>query len=259
MRAAFCLLLPVFVQTAAAGVLLVEAGTDFRAGAAIRRELRIGAWRISIEIQDAESHQTIVYQTSPRRVWMIDHKQEFYREFDDATLKMLKQQVRAVQDSVDDQGQDAGDVKLLFDKVWEGETVGSWTCDKYEGRLSGAKVWDVCAAGWSQFEARTADFDLLREVMTTLQELRLWPEDTLLPPGAPGKGNTAAFVGVPVQRLRQENDRPVELLELREMKMRDFEDADFAPPGDYLSRPVVLVPAEPEEGRETGKQPRRTP
>lgn len=253
------MLLPAFVQMAAAGVLLVETGTDFRAGAAIRRELRVGAWRVSIEFEDAQNHQTIVYQTSPTQVWMIDHKEKFYREFDDATLKMLKQQVRAVQDAVDDQAKSGADSELRFDKVWEGETVGAWTCDKYEGRVSGMKVWDVCAAGWSQFEARSADFDLLREAMTTLQDLRLWPEDTLLPPGAPGKGSTDGLVGVPVQRLRQENDQTVELLELKGLEVRDFADSDFAPPSDYLSRPVMLVPDEPGEGRKTGALPKGTP
>ncbi len=259
MRSALFLLLPAFVQMAAAGVLLVETGTDFRAGAAIRRELRIGAWRVSIEIQNAGSHQTIVYQTSPKQVWMIDHKEKFYREFDGATLKMLKQQVRTVQQSVDAQGKSGADPKLSFDKVWEDETVGAWTCDKYEGRLSGMKVWDVCAAGWSQFEARTADFDLLREAMTTLRDLRLWPEDSLLPPGVSGKGSADAFVGVPVQRLRHENDRTVELLELREIEMRDFTDSDFAPPSDYLSRPVMLMPAETEKSRKTDARSKESP
>ena len=256
---ATCFLLPAFVQMAAAGVLLVETGTNFRVGAAIRRELRIGAWRVSIEIQDARSHQTIVYQASPKQVWMIDHKEKFYREFDSATLKMLKQQVRAVRDSVSEQGKKATESKLRFDKAWEGETVGVWTCDKYEGRLSGVKVWDVCAAGWSQFEARTADFELLREAMATLQDLRLWPEDSLLPPRASGKGSGDAFVGVPVQRLRHENDRTVELLELREIEMRDFADSDFAPPSDYLSSPVMLMPAEPEKGQKTDARSKGSP
>jgi len=254
-----CLLLPAFVEMAAAGVLLVETGIDFRAGAAIRRELRIGAGRVSIEIEDARSHQTIVYQTSPKQVWMIDHKQKFYREFDAATLRMLKQQVRAVQDLVDDQGQGAADSKLRFEKVWEGETVSAWTCDKYEGRMSGVKGWDVCAAGWNQFKARATDFDLLREAISTLQDLRLRPEDSLLPSGTPGKASTDAFEGVPVQRLRQENDRTVELLELREMEMYEFTDSDFSPPSDYLGRPVILMQAEPEEGRKGGTRSKGTP
>ena len=252
-----CFLLPAFVQMAAAGVLLVEAGTDFRAAKPIEREVKIEAWRVSIEIRDAQDHQTIVYQTSPQQVWMIDHKQKFYREFNRATLTMLKEQIRAVRDSVKSQSQDASDSTLQFDKAWDGETVGEWTCDKYEGRVSGAKVWDVCVASWSQFEVRPADFNLLREAMTTLQDILLWPAHALLPPGATGKQNGDGYVGVPVQRVQEEDGRTVALLELRELTTRDFTDSDFSPPSDYLSRPVMLMPA--EEGQKNMTQPKGKP
>ena len=96
-----CLLVPMaFVQAAAAGVWILEAGTDFRTGAPLVRKMRLEAGRASIEIRDAKSHQTILYEASPKRVRMVDHKQRFFREFDEKGLATLEAQLGGVREEL---------------------------------------------------------------------------------------------------------------------------------------------------------------
>ena len=268
-----CLLVaPAFVQVAAAGVWILEAGTDFRTGAPLVRKMRLEAGRASIEIQDAESHQTILYEASPKRVRMVDHKQRFFREFDAkglATLeaqlsgareelrrraderlsRMTQEQRRAMEESMRKRVRgeagartpENGGGEMQFTQVWSGESVNEWTCDKYEGRVNGQKFWDVCAVPWNRLDSERAGFTILRDVVSYLRGLGLWRAGSLIEPGPADWKERKFYPGLPVQRIRYQNDRPVELLEIREIEQREFSDSDFEVPSDYMERAVLLL------------------
>jgi hypothetical protein len=270
---------------ASAGVWLVETGTDFLTGAPLASTIRLDAERASIEIRDAKQHQTIIYQSSPKKVWMIDHEQRFYRVLGDESLTTLRKRLSGVQKEMrrradeqladmteeqrraladamkkrsDDQagGMPPGDAfEAEFTQVWKDESVNGRKCEKYEGRRNGRKVWDVCAVPWNRLDVDRADFAALGEVIAYLSTLRLWSEGSVIEPGPVNWKEQKLYPGLPVQRIRYANDRPVEVFEVREIERREFSSADFEVPRDYMEREVLWLAPEAAVENSTGKNP----
>jgi len=282
---ACCALGIFFVQIAAAGVWIVEGGTDFRTGAPLLRNMRLEAGRASIEIRDATQHHTIIYQAAPKRVWMVDHGQRFYRVLGDENLATLTKQLSGVREemgrradkqlaSMTEQQRreltqsmkgraaaqpgatpSAGVAETEFTQAWQGESVNGRTCDKYEGSRDGRKVWDVCAVPWNRLDVERSDFAALDELIAYLVTLRLWNEGAVIEPGPADWKERKLYPGLPVQRIRYANDRPIEVFEIREMERREFSASDFEPPSDYMERAVLLFSPEAAPEGSKGNEP----
>lgn len=276
-----CALATAFVQMAAAGVWLVEAGTDFRTGAPLVRNIRLDAGRVSIEIRDAKQHHTIIYQSAPKMVWMVDHEQRFYRILSDESLATLTKQLSAVRKEMSRRADEqlanmteqqrraltqsmkgraasqpgakppAGVAETVFTQAWQGESVNGRTCDKYEGRRDGRKVWDICAVPWNRLDVERSDFAVLAELIEYLVTLQLWSQGAVMEPGPADWKKRKLYPGLPVQRIRYANDRPIEVFEVLEMERREFSASDFEIPKDYMEREVLLFAPEaaPQESK----------
>ncbi|HUG80945.1 MAG TPA: hypothetical protein VML01_04730 [Bryobacterales bacterium] len=284
-RIACCALGIFFVQIAAAGVWIVEAGTDFRTGAALARTMRLEAGRASIEIRDATRHQTIIYQSAPKRVWMVDHEQRFYRVLGDENLATLTKQLSGVREEMGrrageqlanmseqqrselsqsmkgraaaqpEAAPSAGVTETEFTQAWQGESVNGRTCDKYEGSRNGQKVWDVCAVPWNRLDVERSDLVALEELIEYLVILRLWSAGAVIEPGPADWKERKLYPGLPVQRIRYANDRPIEVFEIREMERREFSASDFEPPSGYMERAVLLFSPQAAPEESTGNEP----
>ena len=115
------------------------------------------------------------------------------------------------------------------------DTVGKWTCDKYEGFRNGEKVSEICTVEPQALGLTPADFEISKQVAEFFQ--------TLLPQGADqivGVGTLEAqgFSGIPVRRVRISGGTAQSTSELTEVRRQTFPDSSYDVPAGFEKQAV---------------------
>jgi hypothetical protein len=108
------------------------------------------------------------------------------------------------------------------------ERVGQWTCDKYEGTLSGQKVSEVCAVDPAALGLAPADMQIMGQLASFFRKL--------VPQGAAmlnlGSAEDQGFPGVPVKSVTTVGGKQI-TSELAEVSRQTFPDALFQVPAGF--------------------------
>ncbi len=264
-----------------AGVLLVETRKPFRRGADVTTTtLRIEPARVAIDKRGPEGRETILFHTEPLMVRVVNHGDKFYREFDEQSLKGLRQGLRETQAAMrrraDDELQrmspeqrkrmqasikarlrssatdSSGAARPApeYTKVWSGEQVNRWQCDRYEGRVDGEKVWDACVVTWARLDVTPEEVAAFDKAIETLESLHLLDGYALLDIKSEQDAKASSYAGIPIQRIRLRAERPAGVFEVQELEHREFTDVDFSPPPGYQQRTVLMMsPGQPSRDR----------
>jgi hypothetical protein len=250
---------------AADGVLIVQKVT--RAGGEPKtNQIQIEQHRMRAEIAGPNgASQSMVFDGVKEVMMVIDDDHKTYSEITKADVDAISQQVSAamaqmqgaMKNMTPEQraqmeammkggaGRAMGGVasasKTVYRKVGT-DTVGKWSCDKYEGMRDGQKVEDLCTVDFKTLGFTLADFAVSKDMAAFFQKM--------MPPGM-GQGMSAAelfhigtpeetgFSGVPIRTTTYSGGQTV-TSELSDVRRQTFSDAVFQAPAGYQKKDSPL-------------------
>ena len=124
--------------------------------------------------------------------------------------------------------------KIEYKKVGT-DTVGKWTCDKYEGWQEGKKVSDLCTVAPRALGLTDADFAVARDLADFFKNLtKMLPAGAtdMLKIGAPGE---QGFQGIPVRSVTQAAGNTI-TSEMSEISRQSIPDSAFEVPAGFEKR-----------------------
>ena len=113
------------------------------------------------------------------------------------------------------------------------DTVGRWTCDKYEGVKNGEKTSEVCTVAPTAFGFAMGDFDITRQFAEFFSKMIPQGADALFRIGSSGP---TGFSGLPVRTISYRGGAPQTVIEITEVSRQNFPDSIFDVPAGYKKR-----------------------
>ena len=99
------------------------------------------------------------------------------------------------------------------------DTVGKWTCDKYEGFRNGEKISEICTVEPKAFGVTTADFEVAKQVGAFFQKMLPQAEEQVV---GIGTLETQGYSGIPVRRIRYNAGKIVATSEVIDVTRQTF-------------------------------------
>ncbi len=235
---------------AADGLLILEKTAS--GGTTRTHQIQIEKDRMRAETTGAGGEkQAMVFDGAKQVMWIINYDRKTYSEMTkadadrlggqmtDAMAKMQQQMqnlppeqrakieaMMAGRGGMRGAGPGAG-AKTEYKKTGT-DTVGKWTCDKYEGSQNGQKTSELCTVDPQALGFTAADFDVSRQLQAFFAKL--------VPNGAEdlfriGTGQDQGFTGVPVRRVSF-GPTPT-TSEITAVTRQSFSEATFAVPEGF--------------------------
>lgn len=235
---------------AAAGLLIVEK-TTAAGGAPQTSQIQIESNRMRAESTGMRGEKTVVIFDGTRQVLtMIDHEKKTYTEMTQEDADKLGAQLSGVMAQLEKQM--AGmtpEQRAMMESAMKGrmggagigaapkiqyrktgtDTVGKWTCDKYEGFEGEKKTSEVCTVDPKVLGYNEADFAVSKQMLAFFKKLAPQQAAQMF-----GIGNLAeqGFAGIPVRRTFTVFGRQI-TSEISEVSRQTFPDSAYAPPAGY--------------------------
>jgi hypothetical protein len=234
---------------AASGVLIVEKTTS--GGAPQTTQMQIEPNRMRAGSADPGSAKNVfIFDGTKQVMYIIDGSKKTYSEvtkadmdalagqFSDAMAKMRqqmekmppeqRQQLEAIMKGRGGMGAGAPvKPKTTYKKIGT-DTVGKWTCDKYEGYDEGQKTSEVCTVDPKVLGFTASDFAVTEKFAEFFGKLMPANARQMFTFSA----ETQGFSGVPVRRVRTVAGQTI-TSEIAEVSRQSFSDATFAVPVGY--------------------------
>lgn len=256
------LALAALASPALAGVLVVmtEKARD-DGNHAERAEMRIEHDRMHVETKGPDSRKGFIFRGDRQVMWAIDYDERTYLEMTrkdlermrsqmDATLaEMQKQLAEQLKDLPPEQRQmmeqmlkdrmpqaapgPGPEEKIVYTKVAAGQRVGRWTCDRYEGRIGGEKVEEVCAAGWKEIGLKPADLEVWRELADFFKGLDPEGGKGFPVPGSADWEREQGYPGVPVLGITYHDGKPESEWRIEDIRQGSFPASIFEVPAGF--------------------------
>jgi hypothetical protein len=246
---------------AADGVLIVQ--KVIRAGGEAKtNQIQIEQHRMRAEIAGpGGASQSMVFDGGRQVMTIIDNDHKTYSEITQADVDAISQQMssamaqmqaaaknmtpeqRAQMEALMGRAGAAGRAmagaastsKTVYRKTGT-DTVGKWTCDKYEGTKDGQKVQDLCTVDPKALGFTIADFAVSKDMAAFFQKM--------MPPGMTqavsaselfhiGTPEEQGFSGVPVRTITYAGGQASATYELSDVRRQSFTDATFQAPAGY--------------------------
>lgn len=244
----------------AAGILIVEKCTAN--GTPATNQIQIESNRMRAETTGTRGEKQIVIFDGARQVLiMIDEQNKSYTELTKADVDQLGAQMSQAMAQIQKQlegmppeqraqiesmmkGRMGGAGGLAPKPVYKRtgtDTVGKWTCTKYEGYEGEAKTSEVCAVEPKTLGLTEADFAITKHFIEFFK--RAIPA---MATQAFGIGTVAeqGFAGVPIRRTATVLGRQI-TTEIMEVSRQTFPDTLYAVPAGYQKRPFAGKPRIP--------------
>jgi len=241
---------------AADGVLLVTRTTT-TGSEARTNQVQIEPKRMRAESSGATGEKMIVLFDGTKQVMrLIDNEKKTYTEMTKEDVDALGGQMSAMMAQMEQQlknlppeqraqieammkgrGMGAGAAvapKVQYKKVGT-DTVGKWTCDKYEGYTDGKKTNEVCTMEPKALGFTASDFDITRELAAFFTKLMPANAAQLF---SIGTGGEQGFSGIPVKSVATVGGRQV-TTEVTEVSRQAFPDAIFQVPAGYQKQSLM--------------------
>jgi hypothetical protein len=110
------------------------------------------------------------------------------------------------------------------------DTVGKWTCDKYEGVMNGQKVSEICTVDPKTLGLALSDFEITKQFATFFQSMMPGVSDRAF---AIGTAETQGFSGVPVRRTIFLNGQSQGTHEVTAVTRQSFAASSYAVPAGF--------------------------
>ena|SRR5215831_2154885 len=245
---------------AADGVLIVQKVT--KGGDTKTNQVQIDQHRMRAEIAGpGGAAQSMIFDGGRQVMMIIDDDHKTYSEITQADVDAMSQQMSAMMAQMQAATKNltpeqraamesamkgaagrmgapaAGTTAKTIYRKTGTDTVGKWTCDKYEGVRDGQKVQDVCTIDPKALGFTIGDFAVSKEMVDFFQKM--------VPPGMGGRGLNAGelfhigspedqgFSGLPVRTVTYLNGQATATYELSDVKRQSFSDATFQAPAGY--------------------------
>jgi hypothetical protein len=239
---------------AADGLLIVEKSTS--GGTPAVNQIQIEANRMRAETTGPRGEKQIVIFDGGRQVlMMIDDQNKSYTELTKADAEQLGAQMADAMKAVEKQlaglppeqkaqieammkgrmGGAGGALPKTTYKKSGTDTVGKWTCTKYEGYDGATKTSEVCTVDPKTLGLTEADFAVTKQFVEFFKKVVPAVASQAF---AIGTVEEQGFSGVPVKRSSTVLGRQV-TSEITEVSRKTFTDASYAPPAGYQKRPFA--------------------
>jgi hypothetical protein len=247
---------------AADGVLIVQKVTA-AGGAPKTNQIQIEQHRMRAEIAGPGGRsQSMVFDGIREAMLMIDDDHKTYSEITKADVEAISQQMSAamaqmqaatknmtpeqraqmealMKGRMGGAGRAAGAgaaSKTQYHKVGT-DTVGKWTCDKYEGTRDGQKVQELCTVDPKVFGFTLNDFAVSKDMAAFFQKMMPPNMASSMPSAAElfhiGTAEEQGFSGVPVRTTTYSGGQPVTTHEVTDVRRQAFADSTFQAPAGY--------------------------
>ena len=247
---------------AADGVLIVQKVTP-AGGAPKTNQIQIEQHRMRAEIAGpGGASQSMVFDGTREAMMMIDDDHKTYSEITKADVEAISQQMsaamaqmeamtknmtpeqRAQMEAMMKKAGAAGrgmagagaPSKIQYHKVGT-DTVGKWTCDKYEGTRDGQKVQELCTVDPKVFGFTLNDFAVSKDMAAFFQKMMPPNMASSMPSAAElfhiGTAEEQGFSGVPVRTITYSGGQAVSTHEITDVRRQAFPDSTFQAPAGY--------------------------
>jgi hypothetical protein len=236
----------------AAGVLIVEKTTS--TGTPSTNQIQIESNRMRAETTGPRGEkQTVIFDGTRQVLILVDDQNKSYTELTKADADQLGAQMSQAMAQIQKQlealppeqraqiesmmkgrmGAAGGAAPKPIYKRIGTDTVGKWTCTKYEGYEGAAKTSEICTVEPRTLGLTEADFAVTKQFVEFFKQV--------LPAMATqafviGTVEQQGFAGVPIKRTTTVLGRQ-STTEIAEVSRQTFPDASYAVPAGYQKRP----------------------
>jgi uncharacterized protein DUF4412 len=250
--------------TAASGVLIAQKVTNGTTTTAVQSQIEQTRMRSEIVSSNGRK-QTVVFDGAAQVLRMIDDAAKTYTEMSKADVERMRGQVDAAMSAMQEQMKNLPpEQRARMEALMKGrgaamtgaagppteykkigtDTVGKWTCDKYEGRKNGEKVSEVCTVNPAALGFTAADFDVTKQLADFFTSMMPQAGEGLF---RMGSASPNSFAGLPVRFVGFAGGVPQTTSEVTDASRQNFPDALFQVPAGYQKREL---PAMPGRGRQ---------
>lgn len=247
---AMCLL--AWPLVAPAGVLIVEK-TTITNGPDQIHQIQIEKDWMRVEHAMASGEKgAVLFDGAKQVIWILNYDKKSYTEMTKADLDRMSQQMTDVMARMQEQLKNLPpDQRARMEAMMKGQgmpggattptvtyrrtgtdTVGRWTCDKYEGYREGQKVMELCTVDPKVLGFVADDFEVARKLAEYFKQLLPQNSDNVF---SMGKGGDQEFSGVPVRRVFSVGQRQ-SVTEMTEASRQQFPMSTFEPPAGFRKR-----------------------
>jgi hypothetical protein len=235
---------------AADGLLLVQKTTS--GGTSQTNQIQIESKRMRAESAGRSGgKQVVLFDGTKEVLTIIDMDQKTYSEMTKADFEALGAQLSGAMSQMQAQmaslppeqraqieammkGRMGGAAapatapKIQYKRAGS-DTVGKWTCDKYEGFEGDKKTSEVCTVDPKALGFAASDFDVTKQLMTFFKKLMPQMADQMF---RIGTTEDQGFSGVPVRQTQTVAGRQV-TTEISEVSRQAFPDSVFQVPAGF--------------------------
>ena len=147
----------------------------------------------------------------------------------DKIAKLPPEQRAKIEASLGPGGLVAGTVRPEFRRAGT-DTVGKWTCDKYEGFRNEQKVMEVCTVDPKTLGLTPADFEISKPFGAFFEKVVPQGADQIV---GVGSIERHGYNGVPVRRVLYRNGKVFGTTDVIEVKRQSFDPSSYDPPAGF--------------------------
>jgi hypothetical protein len=238
---------------AADGILIAQKITS--GGNTTTHQSQIEKTRMRSEIAGQNGRrQTIIFDAGAQVLRIIDDQAKTYSEMTKADIDRMSTQMSAAMAQMQQQMQNLPpEQRARLEAMMQGgrgmigavagpppeykkvgtDTVGKWTCDRYEGTKNGEKSSELCTVAPTALGFSMGDFEITKQFAEFFSRLMPQGVEALFRIGSSGP---TGFSGIPVRAISYKGGAPQTVTEMTEASRQNFPDALFAVPAGYQKR-----------------------
>jgi hypothetical protein len=238
---------------AADGVLLIQTLDDGASTTAGSNEVQLEPNRIRMEVfNDDGRRQVVIFDGNVETLWIVDPAAKSYIEItkNDAqalggmlqgAMAMMQQQMASLppeqRKMLEEKmaammgGGAAAAAKPEFKAIGT-DQVGSRSCERYEGYVSGRKVTEICTVPAASLGLADADFAVINRLSDFVRAIMPQIADQITGVGSPDLG----FTGIPIRTRTVDARGRTLTMTMTEARRATFEDSIFQVPAGFTKQ-----------------------
>lgn len=258
-------LLPVLAH--AAVILEGVASPVGEATGPTRYELLLRPDSARMNIAAPAREMSLLFRSDKGVLWAIDHRTTSYRQVTAKDVKAVRKRVRHTLDRMEE-GLDrfprrqrkavlnaieqssplfAAEARWKYRKVADGEQIGAWRCDRYEGKAPGGLEREIWTTDLEALALQRADFRALDRLLHLQLGLVSAPEP-LFQLGQKRWWWSRTYKGLPVKVVTRRNGEIIAASVLSQVRVEPAEQTAFELPGGYHEQVLTDETTQMQQG-----------
>lgn len=243
----FGLLTASSIATAADGILITQRVTS--GGAPLTVQVQIEATRMRTETAGPNGAMNVmIFDGGTQVLYIVDPARRTYMEVTKADVDRLSAQLQGAMAQMRAQLETLPPAqRAQMEAMMKGvqlartgpDTVGRWTCDKYDLTINGQRIGEVCMVNPATLGFGATDFDVMRQMGAFYSAMAPLMPNQL--PGVSGiePGGSSDFPVKTVMMMGQ--DQTAMTTEVIEAGRQTFPDSLFAVPAGFTKQDVTRL------------------